>query len=174
MAITGEIQDVLVPFKILFEEYVRKVVNPGGICEFYWAEANSATKASYHVIVGGFSVSTKEKARHVARMFFESLSAADRQKFTIGGKPIIDFSVYSGGTQQFRLVLNTKFETPNPITKMRPCRPLRPEVPETERNFKNWLVQVLPDEAHAHPEVGGSPSKYISPRKVSRYRPVKI
>ena len=48
--INGDIQAIIVPFKGLFEAYVRTVINPGGISEFYWAEANSDSKASYHVI----------------------------------------------------------------------------------------------------------------------------
>lgn len=139
---------------------------------FLWTKASNEFKASYHCVTNGVSVSSKPKVRKLVDQFFESLTDAERRIVFWKGKSVIDLSVYGEGSQQFRLPWCSKYYPPS-VDGYRPSRPLIPFIRLTENTYEQGLAQVLPEYSARHPPLPDdrpSPSKKVTPRKLTRYR----
>ncbi|CAH0748605.1 unnamed protein product [Bemisia tabaci] len=106
-----------------FENYVNTNIEPTIAKEYFWSVTKYVNKASYHLVVNGVMFKTKLEARGVAEDFRSSLTPEQVRKFTVNGKFIIDFNVYTK-TQQFRMLYSTKLFPNKEVHPLR-MRPLQ-------------------------------------------------
>lgn len=155
--------------KDAFENYVNTNIEPTIAKEYFWSVTKYVNKASYHLVVNGVMFKTKLEARGVAEDFRSSLTPEQVRKFTVNGKFIIDFNVYTK-TQQFRMLYSTKLF---PNKEVHPLLPVSETFKLTTANINQTLVQVPKSDEPLHflsSHTGQSGSRQ-TPRKRTLYNP---